>query len=372
MIPARIGRYEVERELGRGSLTVVALGRDPVLGRRVAIKVLRTDLNLPADSRGEIAARFKKEARAVAGLSHPNIVTIHDFGDDPEAGPFLVFECVGELDNSRGNTLRARLGEPIPLSEIIRLSRAIGEGLTAAHEGGIVHRDLKPENILLGRYGAKIADFGLARAASSTGEEDLPGTVAYTAPEVLAGSPASPRSDQFAFAAILHELLGGKRAFDGEDAAATARKILSGEIHPLERAGLSAGALETARGILGKALSARAEDRFVSARALGDALAATLDGSFERSLTPVPDSLAGVPESLQADLRSSISPASRFRTRRVQNIAIGAAILIFVALYFFGRKREDRPGVVEAVASEIADRAKSARPAPTKAKPKAP
>ncbi len=371
MIPTRIGRYEIEGELGRGAWTVVALGRDPVLARRVAIKVLRNDLHLDAETRSDVAARFKKEARAVAALSHPNIITLHDFGDDPEAGPFLVFECVGEPDDPRGVTLRDRLREPLAVSEIIRLSRSIGEGLTAAHEAGIVHRDLKPENVLLGRYGAKITDFGLARGAKSNTESDLPGTPAYTAPEVLAGAPATARADQFAFAAILHEMISGKRVFGGDDAAVTVRRILSGELQPLERHGISISALETARGILGKGLSSRPEDRFVSARALGDALAATLDGSFERSLTPVPDSLAGLPESLQADLRSGVSPASRFRTRRVQNIAIGAAILVFVALYFFGRKRDDRPGVVGTIASDIADRSRTAAP-PAKPKPKLP
>jgi serine/threonine-protein kinase len=337
----------------------------------VAIKVLRNDLQLDPATQSELAVRFKKEARAVAALSHPNIVTLHDFGDDPEAGPFLVFECIGEPHDPRGVTLRDRLREPLPVSEIIRLSRSIGEGLTAAHEAGIVHRDLKPENVLLGRYGAKIADFGLARPEKSNPENDLAGTPAYSAPEVLAGAPATARSDQFAFAAILHEMISGKRAFGGDDAAVTVRRILSGERQPLERHGFSISALETARGILGKGLASRPEDRFVSARALGDALAATLDGSFERSLTPVPDSLAGLPESLQADLRSSVSPASRFRTRRVQDIAIGAAILVFVALYFFGRKRDDRGGIVETIASDIADRSRTAPP-PTKPKQKLP
>jgi serine/threonine-protein kinase len=371
VIPTRIGRYEIDGELGRGGLTVVALARDPVLARRVAIKVLRNDLQLDPATQSELAVRFKKEARAVAALSHPNIVTLHDFGDDPEAGPFLVFECIGEPHDPRGVTLRDRLREPLPVSEIIRLSRSIGEGLTAAHEAGIVHRDLKPENVLLGRYGAKIADFGLARPEKSNPENDLAGTPAYSAPEVLAGAPATARSDQFAFAAILHEMISGKRAFGGDDAAVTVRRILSGERQPLERHGFSISALETARGILGKGLASRPEDRFVSARALGDALAATLDGSFERSLTPVPDSLAGLPESLQADLRSSVSPASRFRTRRVQDIAIGAAILVFVALYFFGRKRDDRGGIVETIASDIADRSRTAPP-PTKPKQKLP
>ena len=371
MIPTRIGRYEIDGELGRGGLTVVALARDPVLARRVAIKVLRNDLQLDPATQSELAVRFKKEARAVAALSHPNIVTLHDFGDDPEAGPFLVFECIGEPHDPRGVTLRDRLREPLPISEIIRLSRSIGEGLTAAHEAGIVHRDLKPENVLLGRYGAKIADFGLARPEKSNPENDLAGTPAYSAPEVLAGAPATARSDQFAFAAILHEMISGKRAFGGDDAAVTVRRILSGERQPLERHAFSISALETARGILGKGLASRPEDRFVSARALGDALAATLDGSFERSLTPVPDSLAGLPESLQADLRSSVSPASRFRTRRVQNIAIGAAILVFVALYFFGRKRDERGGIVETIASDIADRSRTAPP-PTKPKQKLP
>ena len=151
----------------------VWLARDTVLGRKVAIKVLRDDLALPPPARDELIVRMGHEARAAAAVSHPNIVTLHDMGEDEKVGLFLVFEYVttknedaepGSADADIVLSLRDRLKRgPLSFPEVAKLARELGSALSFAHEAGVIHRDVKPENILFSRTGFKIADFGIAR-----------------------------------------------------------------------------------------------------------------------------------------------------------------------------------------------------------------
>src|SRR5262249_36615020 len=152
--PRTIGRYDVERLLGQGGMGRVWLARDSVLGRRVAIKVLRDDLALPPNIRDELLVRMGHEARAAAALSHPNIVTVYDMGEDGSLGLFLVFEYVtakaeeneGGASEERPVSLRDRLKRgPLVLPEVAKLARELGSALTFAHEAGVIHRDVKPE-----------------------------------------------------------------------------------------------------------------------------------------------------------------------------------------------------------------------------------
>lgn len=210
----------------------VLLARDTVLGREVAIKLLRDDLGLPPETRNELLVRMRHEAQAAARVSHPNLVTLHDMGDDPHEGVFLVFEYVP------GRTLRDAIERTGPLSpfDIARLAEELGSALDAAHAAGVLHRDIKPENIMLAPHGAKIADFGIARIPDSTLTRTggLVGTPAYCAPEALSSGAFSPGSDQFSLAATLYEAVYGERAFPGEDALTVAAKIASQP--PLRRA----------------------------------------------------------------------------------------------------------------------------------------
>src|SRR5438105_3530028 len=199
-LPKTIGRYEVERLLGQGGMGRVYLARDKILGRRVAIKVLRDDLALPPRVRDELIERMRHEARAAAAVSHPNIVTLHDMGEDDQVGLFLVFEYVPGPSGDAPESLRERLrGGSLPLPEIATLARQLGSALAFAHEEGIVHRDIKPENVLFSRSGAKIADFGIARIPESTitRTNTVLGTPAYTSPEALSFGTFGPKSDQF-------------------------------------------------------------------------------------------------------------------------------------------------------------------------------
>jgi serine/threonine-protein kinase len=206
--------------------------RDPRLEREVAIKVLPTSFSKEADR----LRRFEQEAKAASALNHPNILTIHDIGAQ-EGSPYVVSELL------EGETLRERLaGGAMSPRKALGHALQIAHGLAAAHEKGIVHRDLKPENIFVTRDGrVKILDFGLAKLAQPEGaplrQTDLPtqgtepgvvlGTLGYMSPEQVRGKPADPRSDIFAFGAILYEMLAGQRAFRGDSSADTMSAILT-------------------------------------------------------------------------------------------------------------------------------------------------
>jgi serine/threonine-protein kinase len=288
-LPSSVGRYEIERPLGQGAMGRVLLARDPILDRQVAVKMLRSDLDISAEMREGLLVRMRHEARAAARVSHPNIVTLHDMIDDAELGLCLVFEFVA------GSTLKERIAEgPSPPLDVARIAREIGSALSLAHEAGVLHRDVKPENIIRAPYGAKIADFGIARVPDSTLTRTggLLGTPAYSAPETISGSNFSPSSDQFSLAATLYEVVAGVRAFPGDDAVTVAARIGTEEPKPIA-AGL--GLDLRVDQVLGRALSKDPARRFATCEAFGEALAAALEigtmhdtGRLLPDLTPPP------------------------------------------------------------------------------------
>src|SRR5215831_12153637 len=288
----RLGPYEVLAPIGAGGMGEVYRARDTRLDREVAVKVL------PPAFAGDPAAlaRFEREAKAVAALSHPNILAVHDFGESGGAR-FAVMELL------EGESLRQRLSEGrFPARKAVEIAREIALGLAAAHEKGIIHRDLKPENLFLTRDGrVKILDFGLARqlklpaagntqsptVAQGTEPGTVLGTVGYMAPEQLRGQPADHRCDIFSFGAVLYEMLSGQRAFRGETSIETMNAILKEE--PPE---LSAGdhkvppALER---VVSHCLEKLPEERFQSARDLAFDLASlsTATSSAEIAVPPL-------------------------------------------------------------------------------------
>jgi serine/threonine-protein kinase len=226
-VPKKVGRYTVDRLLGTGAMGTVFLGRDPELDRPVAIKTLR-EMGLDRDALDRFLERFRNEARAAARLHHPSIVQIYDVGEDPDTGPFLVFEYVA------GSTLKQMLRDRGALdpATVVGLAEQIADALDAAHDRGIIHRDLKPENLLVTPEGTtKLADFGVARVpnAALTREGQFLGTPCYSAPETLRSGRYGPRTDLFSFAAVLYEAVSGARAFPGDDAVAVASKVIHDE-----------------------------------------------------------------------------------------------------------------------------------------------
>jgi Tol biopolymer transport system component/tRNA A-37 threonylcarbamoyl transferase component Bud32 len=236
----RLGRYEVLSPLGAGGMGEVFRARDTKLGRDVALKVLPDRF---ANDR-RMLARFESEAKAVAALSHPNILALFDVGDE-NGVPFAVAELL------EGETLRALLMRgPLPVKRALEIAREVAEALAAAHEKGIVHRDVKPENVFLTRDGhAKVLDFGLARHETAFRvEEDshsptlsalteagaVVGTVAYMSPEQARGLPVDHQSDQFSLGTVLYEMLAGKKPFRGDTPADTLTAIIRDEPEPLE------------------------------------------------------------------------------------------------------------------------------------------
>ena len=239
----KLGPYEILGPLGAGGMGEVYRARDSKLDRAVALKVLPE--KLAQDSAA--LSRFEREAKAVAALSHPNILAIHDFGSH-DGVAFAVMEL---LD---GQTLRERLGEgPLPARKAIDYAVQMANGLAAAHEKGIVHRDLKPENLFITQDGrVKILDFGLAKVAAPRSEEthsptavaetepgSVMGTVGYMSPEQVRGCPADHRSDIFTFGSVLYEMLSGKRAFHGDSAAETMAAIAQKDPPELDASDLS-------------------------------------------------------------------------------------------------------------------------------------
>jgi serine/threonine protein kinase/tetratricopeptide (TPR) repeat protein len=235
---SRLGPYEIVGPLGAGGMGEVYRARDPRLGREVAIKTIHETRAGDRDAR----LRFTRETRAVAALSHPNVLAIHDVGEDGDVA-FAVMELL------EGETLRDRLDRgPLPPREATATFAAIAEGMAAAHARGIVHRDLKPANVFITADGqVKILDFGLARdsllAAGSdpdaatlshrTTPGTLMGTVDYMSPEQVRGSVADPRSDVFAIGGVLYEALAGRRPFGRPTVGETLAAILKEDAPPL-------------------------------------------------------------------------------------------------------------------------------------------
>jgi serine/threonine protein kinase len=268
------GRYQVEKELGRGSMGMVYQAYDPQIDRRVALKVLRPDL---VTSEGFVQ-RFLKEARAIGRLSHPNIVVVHDVGSD-QGTIYIAMELLpGEPFHEVMRT------KEFSDEEIVLLGSQTARVLDYAHQHGIVHRDIKPSNIMVSADGQiKITDFGIAHiedplAPQQTRAGEILGTPAYMSPEQVLGKPVDGRSDIYSLGVILYELSTGVRPFRAENLAAVFTAVT--EETPPEPAEVKPGVSPELSGIIMKCLNKAPEERFQSGREL----AAALDGIGQRQV----------------------------------------------------------------------------------------
>lgn len=240
----KLGPYEIQAPVGAGGMGEVYRARDLRLERTVAVKILPTHLSANADAK----QRFDREARTISSLNHPNICTLFDVGHQ-DGTDFLVMEYL------EGETLADRLRKgPMPLAQLLKAGIEICDGLDRAHRSGVVHRDLKPGNVMLTKSGAKLMDFGLAKAslASASAVSNLSmtlstpaqshpltaagtvvGTFQYMAPEQVEGKEADARADIFALGAVLYEMATGKRAFEGKSAATVMAAVLERDPAPI-------------------------------------------------------------------------------------------------------------------------------------------
>ena len=251
----KLGPYEILAPVGAGGMGEVYRARDTRLGRDVAVKILSTHLSFDPG----LKQRFEREARAVCLLTHPNICCLYDIGSQ-DGTDFIVMEYL------EGETLADRLSTgPLPLPLALKIGVEIADALDKAHREGIIHRDLKPGNIMLTKSGAKLMDFGLAKAVTATLRVVTPapapsqapdpptisaaaltspyapftehgtivGTLLYMAPESIQGQPADLRSDIFSFGCVLYEMVSGRRAFTGESRLSIVAAILEKDPQPM-------------------------------------------------------------------------------------------------------------------------------------------
>ena len=306
---SRLGPYEIVSSIGAGGMGEVFRALDTRLGREVAVKILTAAHAGDPDS----VRRFEKEARAVASLSHPNVVPLFDVGEQ-DGIRYAVSEYVA------GETLRARLKRgPVPAAEAAEIAAQIAEGLSAAHQKGFVHRDIKPENVVLAQATfARILDFGLAKRSAAlaglsvseqevtqsaflTGPGIIAGTIGYMSPEQVRGEPVDGRSDIFSLGVVLWEMLTGNRPFRGDSPVETLSAILREE-PPADPA--LAGLPSEFERILRRTLQKRPEDRYDSAADLAiDLRRLAADGAAESRRRP----------GLGSALRTWLLPSGRAR-----------------------------------------------------------
>ncbi len=336
----RLGPYEVSGSLGAGGMGEVYRAKDTRLGRSVAIKVLPPDL--AADP--ERKRRFEQEARAVSALNHPNICALYDIGSASLPGTprfdYLVMEF---LD---GQSLANRIAKgPMPLREALECAAQVADALSKAHRQGVVHRDIKPGNVILTKEGAKLLDFGLAKARPVLSAVDatatqsvtsfpvtqagvVVGTVPYMAPEQLEGHEADARTDIFAFGAMLYEMLSGRRAFDGASQASVIASIMTADPPSLaERQTVAPPSVER---LVRQCLIKDPDKRWQSA---GD-IARHLEGILEELHLPLSGTGTAV-----------IAAPPQSRTRRIAFLSVGGLVVAALAgaAFLIGKRASDRP-----------------------------
>ncbi|GLH73537.1 hypothetical protein GETHLI_20390 [Geothrix limicola] len=301
-----LGRFNILKRLGQGAMGEVFLGQDPAIGREVALKTIHREAAQGAEARD----RFAREARAAGTLNHPNLVTIHEFGE-ADGVLYLAMEYVPGADLEA--MLRDRVLAPVEALDILA---QVCDGLAYAHQKGVLHRDIKPSNIRVRRDGerlhAKVMDFGIARVAGSdmTGTGTLLGTFGYMAPEYLQTGRPDPRSDLFAVGVILYEALAGHRPFDGDTTATVLYKLVNEEPAPLPPSDFR-GISPQAGLLLAKALAKDPAQRFQSAEAMAKALRDAMDPAWAGLAgTPPTKVLARptVPSGSQATPRRKVWP----------------------------------------------------------------
>jgi serine/threonine-protein kinase len=370
LVGQQINAYKIVAPLGKGGMGEVYLAYDTRLGRKVALKLLPAEFTRDR----ERVRRFTQEARAASALNHPNIITIHEIGQDGQS-QYIVTEYV------EGETLRARLNrapqERLDPSEAVELTIQVATALAAAHEAGIIHRDIKPENVMVRRDGiVKVLDFGLAKLAEvqiSAPMEDVPtlvttqsgvllGTVSYMSPEQARGQEMDARTDLFSLGSVLYEMVAGSPPFRG----ATATDILLAvcDKEPQSPGQVSAELQQ----IIGQALRKERAERYQTSRALladlkrwqqaqlldgarlASAAAIVSDTSHEPSFTAVQTPSGASPTAAVSNAEYVVTGIKRHRVAAITAL-IGIAVAAFALTYYWHSLRGPKSGVaIESIA----------------------
>ncbi len=303
----QVGRYEIQRRLGRGGMGTVYVAHDPVLGRMVAIKLFSSDLDV-----ADASERFTREARSAAALNHTNIVTVHDFGDF-SSQPYIVMEYVqGE---TLGEIIRRK--PSIALSEKLRWIEELCSGVAYAHQFGVIHRDIKPPNLMIDRAGRlKVLDFGIARMLGplTSDATALIGTPGYMAPEQILGGSIDHRSDIFSVGVVCYELLSYSEAFPGDTIPTITHRILSED--PVSLTRLVPEVSSELAAIVERALKKSASERFPDAFALGTAIK-----NIRRNLGPDAGDVTLLGRSSASLLRQDVRPGTSSDGRPQSTVA---------------------------------------------------
>ena len=266
-----IGRYRVEAMLGRGAMGIIYRAHDPVINRKVALKLVRADL-LDGEDRADYIARFRQEAQAAGRCSHPNIVAIYDFALH-EGNPYLAMEYIDGVTLTQVQASAGRFG----VAEAVDLGSQMLDGLGAAHALGVVHRDIKPANVMLAPGGrVKVTDFGISRLDTShlTGAGGVVGTPSYMSPEQCRGQAVDGRSDLFSASVVLYELLTGAKPFRGASQHEVWHKLLHED--PPDSATLRPEAPAALHDAIRRGLAKDPAARFADAAGMAAALRAAI------------------------------------------------------------------------------------------------
>jgi tRNA A-37 threonylcarbamoyl transferase component Bud32 len=341
--PKTIGRYNVERLLGAGGMGAVYLAEDPLLKRRLAVKVVHA-----GTAQQDVLLRFRREAEISARLNHPNVITIYDVGEDPAVGPFIAMEFVDGASLSdliRGGSLRSS-------DDRLRSLIAAAHALEAAHAAGIVHRDIKPGNLMVGRDGrVKLMDFGVARGedtANLTMTGSVIGTPAYIAPEELRGTRPSASTDRYAFSVMTFEVFTGSKPYAAPDTSTLLYNIAH------EPPVFPEGILPPLRTVFERALAKDPAARFPDLRSF---LAAVIEASISdpvahaRLLEALPPEDTRPQEAVEehtlaigaAGAGTVSEGMSAPKVLALATGGIGALVAAVVALYIFGQGSNQQP-----------------------------
>jgi serine/threonine-protein kinase len=353
----RLGRYEIEAELGRGAMGVVYRARDPIIDRVLAIKTV--DPGLAGAALAGFRERFFREARAAGKLNHPCIVTIYDAGE-AEGVAYMAMELL------EGASLRDLLcGTPLPVERALDIAMQLAYALAYAHDAGVVHRDVKPENVIIaGRRRVKLTDFGIASLTRvSGGDQEVAGSPKYMSPEQVRGEDVDGRSDVFSLGVLLYEMLAGVQPFTGSEVQAIVHQVLEATpARPSAHNPLVPAEIDTA--VL-RMLAKDADERLGNARRVYRELRRWLkargaeiderDERIDRLDVPVrPASPLHAEPTLVLAPTEDPSMAARFARPRpaLVGVLVGVVLASAVAIASLGGQRAEHASVIEVVAAK--------------------